>query len=87
MPGGDVVTTYTKRKLSAARYLLALPLIAIFAIPGAAEQPGVMTPKQRLAAMQQELGVTLDPHAAVPLTIEVPQRYKAEHAELALRFI
>ena len=46
-----------------------------------------MTPKQRLAAMQQELGVTLDPHAAVPLSIELPQRFKAEHAELALRFI
>ena len=81
------MTTYTKRKLSSARYLLALPLFAIFAIPGSASQPGLSTAEQRLAAMQAELGVTLDPHAASGFSIHLPEHFTAENSELALRFI
>jgi hypothetical protein len=88
MPGGNAMTIYDRRKrLSAAKYLLVLPLIAIFALPGSAEQLANVTPQQRLASMQAELGVTLDPHAEAPLSIQLPARFTAEKTDLALRFI
>jgi hypothetical protein len=68
---------YAARKALKIKILLALPLIAVFAIPGSASQPN-LTPAQRLVAMQAVLGVGLDPHTDAPLSIELPQAYPAE---------
>jgi hypothetical protein len=85
MRGVEAMNRYTARKLFKTKILLALPLIAIFAIPGSAGQPN-LTPAQRLAAMQSVLGVALDPHGDAPFSIELPELFAAEHVKLALKF-
>jgi hypothetical protein len=72
-----------RRKLRRTKFLLALPLLAIFAIPGSAGQPD-LTPGQRLTAMQTLLGVAVDPHAASGLHIELPNQAAA--MDLAFNF-
>ncbi len=66
----------TKRK-----FLLALPVIAVLAIPGEASQPigqGIpRSPEHRLMAMQSSLGLALDPHQAVELSFSMPKSFTA----------
>jgi hypothetical protein len=61
-----------------AKFLIALPLIALFAIPGAASQSvakTVVTPAQRLVATQAALGLKLDPHPAPAFSLTLPRGY------------
>lgn len=62
-----------------AKFILALPLIALFAIPGEASQtaskPLVPTPVQRLVATQTALGLMLDPHQEPVLSVTLPRGF------------
>jgi len=60
------------------KLILALPLVAIFAIPGSASQPDAtdaVGPQVRLRAMQVQLGVAVDPHQAAGFSISLPTGY------------
>jgi hypothetical protein len=61
-----------------AKFIITLPLIALFAIPGEASQTlakPVATPAQRLVATQAALGLLLDPHVAPAFSVTLPSRF------------
>jgi hypothetical protein len=62
-----------------AKFILALPLIALFAIPGEASQtvskPAVLSSAQRLVATQTALGLMLDPHQEPVLSVTLPRGF------------
>ena len=54
--------------------LLAALALAIFAIPAPATQQSVV--ESRLAAMQQVLGVDVDPHTSRHLSLTLPKGFE-----------
>lgn len=65
-----------RRRLWGAKYLLVLPLVAVLAIPGAAQQgKDVSAQAGRLLAAQKAIGIALDPHAAAAFSIQLPKRF------------
>ena len=56
------------------KYVLALALVAMLAIPGTASQ---FTSQQAIASPLGTAGLFDDPHAAPALSIELPTRFSA----------
>lgn len=64
------------RHRNKAKALFALPLLAVLAIPGAAQQGGdTAAQSERLFAAQGAIGLTLDPHAVPALSLELPSGF------------
>lgn len=60
-------------KITKAKVLYALPILAVLAIPGAAQQSGDGGAQaERLFAMQRAIGMSLDPHATSALRTVLP---------------
>lgn len=48
-------------------------MAAVMALPGVAgQEDGALSPQARLAAMQADFGLAVDPHAAAALSIQLP---------------
>jgi len=65
-----------KTKFTRSKYLFALPLLALLAIPGAAQQGGDQSGQiERLFAAQKAIGTALDPHVGASFSIALPKGF------------